>query len=149
MSREPTNGVGSSEPPITSENRDGLRVLIVEDYDDCAESMAVLLVLFGHNVRIACNGHGAIAAIEDFDPDVVLLDLGLPGMSGLELARRICRPKTRTRQLIVAVTGHARQCDRDDTRDAGIDLHLAKPVDPGVLKATLQQFQQTLRSETH
>ena len=134
----------SPDSPITPQSAGGLRVLIVEDHEDCAESLSELLLIYGHEPQIACNGPNAIQMFGIFDPDVVLLDLGLPGMSGLKLARHLSSAKSGERPLIVAVTGHGRQCDRDEAAEAGIDIHLLKPVNPALLKRTLDDFYKTL-----
>jgi DNA-binding response OmpR family regulator len=106
-----------------------LRVLIIEDDVDGAESMAVILRLAGFGVRFEINGSTGLAAADDFQPDIVLLDLGLPGLNGFEVAKRL--RKTNGAGLhIIAISGYCQSTDRERSRKAGIDQHLAKPVNP-------------------
>jgi two-component system, OmpR family, response regulator len=119
----------------------GLRILIAEDYEDGAESMALLLRLSGHQVAIARNGTAALEFARINKPDVVLLDLGLPLMSGFDVARKLSGPRPCRTPLLIAVTGWGREEDRRNAREAGIDLHLLKPVDPVALQCILGRFQ--------
>ncbi len=125
-------------------NGAGLHILIVDDNDDCAQSMAMLLRLYGHDVVIAPNGRIAVDKARADMPDVVLLDLGLPGMSGYEVAEQLCARRPRKTPLLVAVTGYGGEEDRRNSRKAGIDLHLLKPIDPNQLRAILETFQRVL-----
>jgi CheY-like chemotaxis protein len=88
-------------------------------------------------VRLACDGQEALEALPDYDPEVVLLDIGMPGMDGYELARRIRARSPGPRPAIVAVTGWAQEKDRRAAREAGFDHHLVKPAEIGALKALL------------
>ncbi|MCE9566061.1 MAG: response regulator [Planctomycetes bacterium] len=110
-----------------------LSVLIVEDHADTAESLAELLTLCGCDVRAVGSAPAALDAAEDQMPDVVLLDIGLPGMNGWEAARWLREQAVDKQPLVVAVTGYATDADRQRSADAGIDLHLAKPADPTAL----------------
>jgi CheY-like chemotaxis protein len=124
--REPPTGKARREPRR--------RILVVDDNFDAAESIARILKLFGHEVRCVQDGPNALAAARDYRPEVVVLDIGLPGMDGYEVARRLRRmdlPATR----IVAVTGYGQDEDRLRSRAAGFDEHLTKPVDPEVLQS--------------
>jgi signal transduction histidine kinase len=113
------------------------RVLIVDDNADVAESMALLLRLRGHDVRVAPDGAAALALCHEYAPDVVLLDLGLPGMGGHEVGRRLrCQPGL-DKALVVAVTGSVAETDRRLSREAGFDHHLVKPIDPDDLDRLL------------
>jgi CheY-like chemotaxis protein len=120
----------------------GLQILVVEDHEDNALSLALVLRFHGHDVRIARDASEAIAAARDALPEVVLLDIGLPGMNGYDLARRL-RLVLRNNQtpLLVAVTGYGQAEDRLRSAEAGIHLHLLKPVDPEELEATLRSWQ--------
>ena len=112
------------------------RVLVVDDNVDSAESLALLLQLEGHEVRIAHDGPSALAAAREERPEVVLLDIGLPaGMDGYEVAQRM-RPGLES-AIIVAVTGFGQEEDRRRAADAGFDGHLVKPVDMPALRRLL------------
>jgi CheY-like chemotaxis protein len=118
-----------------------LRVLMVEDYPDVATSTAEILRLSGHDVRLAVDGPTALKAAQADEPDVVLLDLGLPKMDGYEVARRLtasCGHKP----YLIAVSGHGRAEDRRRSAEAGIDLHLLKPADPAWLLRVLEERHQ-------
>ena len=110
-----------------------LSILIVEDHADTAESLAELLTLCGCDVRVAGSAPEALDAADDQMPDVVLLDIGLPGMDGWEAARWLREQATGKQPLVVAVTGYGSDADRQRSADAGIDLHLTKPADPADL----------------
>lgn len=113
------------------------RVLVVDDNIDAAESLALMLRLRGHTVWVAFDGAAALELTRDHNPDVFLLDLGLPGVDGFELARQLrARPES-ARALFVALTGWGQDADRDRSREAGFDVHLTKPVDPDALLALL------------
>ena len=117
-----------------------LRVLLVEDDADNAASLAMLLRLWGHEVQTVGDGPAALQAARESPPDVALLDLGLPGMSGHEVARRLQAPVQGKRPLLIAVTGFGEEKDRCKSEQAGIDLHLLKPVDPEILLRVLARF---------
>ena len=112
-------------------------ILVVEDNDDVAQSLAMLLASDGHSVRIVPDGPLAIEAARILTPDVVLLDLGLPGMSGYEVARRIREDTAWAGVTIIALSGYAAEEHRLLAKQAGCDLHLVKPVDPDVLLTML------------
>src|SRR4051794_20172054 len=108
---------------MTIENHvPGLNILIVEDNWDTAESMATILRIHGHQVQIARNGTDAVRQVEVDEPDVVLLDIGLPGMSGYAVASAIHDQMLRKTPLLIAVTGYGRDGDRQRCAAAGIDL---------------------------
>jgi two-component system, sensor histidine kinase len=132
---------------ITEPNpaRKGLHVLVVEDHSPSAASIELLLRLSGHEVRIAGDGRAALESIQADKPDVVLLDIGLPGdMDGYEVAKWIGEQPSDRRPFLVAVTGLDGEEDRRHSKMAGIDLHLAKPVDAGQLQSLLARFQQVV-----
>ena len=117
---------------------DARRILVVEDNPDAAATMRDFLELSGHEVQLALNGAAGIEAARQFHPEVVLCDIGLPGMTGFEVAEELRRdPATRSAKLI-AVTGYGRDEDRKRSKEAGFDLHLTKPVDPAQLRAVLR-----------
>ena len=104
------------------------RVLVVDDNADAADSLAMLLEVRGDEVRIAYDGLEALEAEEAFKPGIVLLDIGMPKLSGYDVARRI-RESRGDAVLIVAITGWGQEDDRQRARDAGFDHHFTKPVD--------------------
>jgi CheY-like chemotaxis protein len=106
------------------------RILVVDDNADSAESLALLLQLSGHVVRTEFDGGAAVEAAREFAPDIVLLDIGLPVLSGYEVAQRIRQAKGSPRPLLVALTGWGQEEDRRRSTEAGFDTHLVKPVDP-------------------
>ncbi|MEA3124522.1 MAG: two-component system, OmpR family, response regulator [Caballeronia sp.] len=104
------------------------RVLLVDDSVDAAEAMSMLLETLGHEVRVMNDGPSALSMVDDFAPDVVILDIGLPGMDGFEVAREMrARAVTKT-ALLIALTGYGADSDKQKARDAGFDHHLVKPV---------------------
>jgi CheY-like chemotaxis protein len=116
-----------------------LHVLIVDDDPDNASAMAIMLELSGHAVEIAQDGPTALAKLaKKKGADVVLLDLGMPGMDGWEVARMIYEQATETRPYIIAVSGRGMRADKARSRESGIDLHLVKPVEPETLETILQ-----------
>jgi len=108
------------------------RVLVVDDNHDSADVLALLLELSGHTVRVAHDGLNAVDICADFQPDLVVLDIGLPGLNGYEAAKRI-RRQTGRQPVLVALSGWGQDEDRVRSSAAGFDSHLVKPVDHGVL----------------
>jgi CheY-like chemotaxis protein len=123
----------------TADNSNGppRRILVVDDNADAAESMGLLLRIAGHDVRIAHDGVAGLAAAQESLPDVVLLDIGLPGIDGYEVARRMRAQPGSEKVLLVALTGYGQEEDLRKSREAGFDHHLVKPVDPTSLSALL------------
>lgn len=128
------------EEPATPEPLGGpIRILLIEDNQDAAETLHDLLELSGHTVEIAFSGPAGVKVAEQFHPDVVLCDIGLPGMDGYEVARLLRgNPETAGTRLI-AVTGYGQDEDRARAREAGFDLHLTKPVEPSHLERILRE----------
>ncbi|HEV2855645.1 MAG TPA: MEDS domain-containing protein [Thermoanaerobaculia bacterium] len=125
--------------PVAAATPGSRKILLVEDNLDAAATMRDFLELSGHEVELAASGADGVQAARQFHPEVVLCDLGLPGMSGFEVAAELRRdPATRTAKLI-AVTGYGREEDRRKSKEAGFDLHLTKPVDPIQLRALLEE----------
>ena len=114
----------------------GRRVLIVDDNVDAADSLGMMLELKGHTIQTVHDGSAALRAIQSFSPDVVLLDIELPDMSGYEIARRIRSNGDGKSITLIALTGRGQQDDKDRAREAGFDEHFTKPVDISLL-ATL------------
>jgi CheY-like chemotaxis protein len=110
---------------------------VVDDNRDAAVSLAMLLRLDGYEVRTVYDGPGALEVAEEFLPSIILLDIGLPGMDGYEVARRLRQHPSLAGAFLVAVTGYSQEEDRRRSREAGFDHYLVKPVDPQVLTLLL------------
>ena len=108
------------------------RVLVVDDNEDAADSLATLLGVMGYEVRTAYDGPEAITAADEFQPAVALLDIGLPQLSGYDIARHV-RERRGKDVLLVAITGWGQEGDKLKAREAGFDHHFTKPADFGVL----------------
>jgi signal transduction histidine kinase len=115
------------------------RVLVVEDHQDTSETLRDLLELAGFEVEIAASGADGVAAARQFHPDVVLCDLGLPGMNGYEVASTLRRDPATASARLIAMTGYGGEEDRRRSHEAGFDVHLTKPVDPGLLRRLLSE----------
>jgi PAS domain S-box-containing protein len=113
------------------------RVLVVDDNTDAADSLGMLLQFLGAEVMVVHDGESALAAMKTFNPAVVLLDLGMPGMNGLEVARRMREDPARRDTTLVALTGWGQREDRRRTHEAGFDYHLVKPADMSTLQSIL------------
>jgi len=116
------------------------RVLVVDDNHDSADMMAALLNAWGHDVRTEYDGHSAIAAASQFRPEVVLLDIGLPGMNGYDVAMQLRNSAQLQSPVLVAVTGYGQDDDRQRVHEAGFDHHLIKPVDPAALEKIIDSL---------
>ena len=114
----------------------GSRILVVDDSVDSAETLGELLKIWGHDVCLAHDGPAAVAAARDYRPEIVLLDIGLPGMDGFAVATELRKEGTAGR-LLVALTGYGEQQDKERAREAGFDHHLVKPIDPDRLQKLL------------
>jgi PAS domain S-box-containing protein len=124
-------------PEQVPEQKETLRVLVVEDEVAVAEMLVMLLELWGHVVRAAHDGPTALAAVQTFQPEVILCDIGLPGMDGYELARQLQLQEGPTKAILIAVTGYGQEEDRRRAERAGFDRHMTKPVDPAALEELL------------
>jgi PAS domain S-box-containing protein len=113
------------------------RVLVVDDNIDSAATLGMLLKYLGADVRVVNDGEAALSEVESYQPDVVLLDIGMPGMDGLEVARRIRKHEEFDRITLIALTGWGQEGDRRRTEEAGFDHHLIKPADVAALQALL------------
>jgi CheY-like chemotaxis protein len=116
------------------------RVLVIEDNADVRESLGMLLTMWGHAVDYAESGPDGVARARDLRPDIALIDIGLPGLNGYEVARHIREHKDGWgRQMkLIALTGYGRDADRDEAIASGFDTHLVKPIDPDILAKLLQ-----------
>jgi CheY-like chemotaxis protein len=113
----------------------------VEDNADSAESLAMLLRFKGHEVLIAPDGPSALAMGRSFEPQVVLCDIGLPGINGYEVAARLRKQRALKQTPLIALTGYGHEESRRHATEAGFDYHLVKPVDPGALNLLLASLQ--------
>jgi CheY-like chemotaxis protein len=116
------------------------RVLIVDDNEDAANSLALVLKLSGHETASVYSAADALTHATEFKPDVVLLDIGLPGMNGYEVAQKMRELPGLRNVRLVAVTGYGRSDDRLRAREAGFDEHLTKPVEMAVLDQALARL---------
>ena len=116
----------TAQPPAKASTR--CRVLVVDDNVDAALSMARLLEMTGHEFRLAYDGPSALEAVMNYQPDMVLLDIGLPGLDGFEVAQQIRQKAALSKIVLVALTGYGQDADRRLSQDAGFDYHLVKPA---------------------
>ncbi len=131
-------------PPESSPPQAGCRVLVVDDNLDAAESIAMFLSLAGHEVKTVGDGPQALSCAPEFQPEVVVLDIGLPGLDGYEVARRLRRMPQTCDILLIALTGYGQQSDQAQAKDAGFDEHLVKPTDPELLAHLIFKRQEAL-----
>jgi PAS domain S-box-containing protein len=117
-----------------------LRILVVDDNADAAESLAMLVRLYGHEVKAVHSGVDALNLLKTYTPQIAILDLSMPMMDGIELAHHIRLNKALDKMVLIALTGLAQTTDRENTRDAGFQRHLVKPVDPHQLQGLLSEL---------
>jgi CheY-like chemotaxis protein len=115
------------------------RIAVVDDNENAAQMLSMLLKALGHEVRTAFDGLGALKLAEEFRPDVVLLDIGMPKLDGYETARRIRQQPWGQKMVLAALTGWGQDEDKRRTRAAGFDHHLVKPVEPSLLQRFLSE----------
>jgi PAS domain S-box-containing protein len=130
-------GAETTEPSLAPQSRarhSAARVLMVEDNPDSAESFVMILELLGHHVRLVHDGSQALEAAHSNVPDVMLIDIGLPGMDGYELAAAVRNDPALKHLVLVAITGYGREEDKHHAMAAGFDYHLVKPIDLGILQ---------------
>lgn len=117
------------------------RLLVVDDNKDAAESMSMLLEMWGHEVAFAFDGPSALETAEQWQPEAVFLDIGLPGMDGYEVAERLRELPHAKDAVLIAITGYGQDDDRLRSVRAGIDHHLVKPVAPDALRSLIDSLQ--------
>jgi len=117
------------------------RLLVVDDNRDAAESMSMLLELWGHDVAYAYDGPSALETAEQWHPEAVFLDIGLPGMDGYEVAEKLRELPNAKGAVLIAITGYGQEDDRLRSLRAGIDHHLVKPVAPDALRSLIDSLQ--------
>jgi signal transduction histidine kinase/CheY-like chemotaxis protein len=131
----PQAAATAAETPAAAEpSRRARRVLVADDNIDAGESLAMLLRLDGHEVQLATNGAQAVELFDRMKPEIAILDIGMPGLNGYEVARRI-RQKARNDVMLIAVTGWGQEADKARAAESGFDHHFTKPVEPAVLSA--------------
>ncbi len=116
------------------------RILVVDDNQDAADSLGILLQMLGATVYVVHDGLSALSAIDFFRPEVVMLDLGMPEIDGYEVARRIRERPDSAAIVLIALSGRGKESDRGDTRDAGFAHHIVKPAEIGALQALLSSL---------
>lgn len=117
------------------------RLLVVDDNKDAAESMSMLLEMWGHEVAFAYDGPSALQTAKQWQPEAVFLDIGLPGMDGYEVAERLRELPQARDVVLIAITGYGQEDDRLRSQRAGIDHHLVKPVAPDALRNLIDSLQ--------
>jgi CheY-like chemotaxis protein/two-component sensor histidine kinase len=117
----------------------GRRILVADDNQDAADSLAMILELGGHDVRVAHDGRAALSVAQTFRPDTVLLDIGMPHLNGYEVAQALRQEPWGSEMCLIALTGWGQESDRQRAIDAGFDRHLTKPVDTVALEALLSK----------
>jgi CheY-like chemotaxis protein len=140
-SAETEAGIAARENDVVS----GLRILVVEDYAESARNLEHLLGLLGHEVVLAFDGATALAMAQQQEPDVVILDIGLPDADGWEVAKSLQEQAALKRPFFIAVTGYDGEEAKRRSAEAGVDLHLVKPIDPQELAAVLSRFQRIIK----
>jgi CheY-like chemotaxis protein len=114
------------------------RVLVVDDHPDTAEVLSVLFHMLGHETRCALRGRDALQLAREMDPDLILLDLGLPDITGYEVIRELRADPRGSDRFIAAVTGHARPSDMSRSALEGFDEHIVKPIDISKIRDVLR-----------
>ena len=145
---EDTTTVPPAADAVNGVSVGGLRILVADDNEDAAESLAAMLELMGHTVRYVHDGEAAVQASLDFDPQVTLLDIGMPKFNGYEACRRIRSGPGGARMTMIAVTGWGQSEDKHASQKADFNRHLVKPVDPVVLCALLAEITAHVESES-
>jgi PAS domain S-box-containing protein len=125
---------GADAPTVATACR---RVMVADDNKDAADALAMLLELAGHEVRVAHCGRAALSVAQTFRPEVALIDIGMPDLSGYEVAKELRRESWGAGIHLIALTGWGRDDDRQRAKDAGFDRHMTKPVDPGAVEAMI------------
>jgi two-component system CheB/CheR fusion protein len=134
------DGIDGVAPGLAPAIPPGRRILVVDDSRDSASSLAILLGAMGNEVKVAGDGYAALELATAFRPDVVLLDIGMPGMSGYEVAQRMRQIPELRDAVMVAQTGWGQEEDRRRTAEAGFEAHLVKPIDPAALEELMSRL---------
>ncbi|HEX2239493.1 MAG TPA: response regulator [Gammaproteobacteria bacterium] len=126
-----------SASPTEADHSSTRRILVADDNAAAADTLAELLSLFGNEVQVVHDGQAALKTFSAWRPDVILLDIGMPGMDGYEVARRVREQTASGKVMLIALTGWGQEKDRKLAREAGFDHHLLKPVDLQALQALM------------
>jgi CheY-like chemotaxis protein len=137
MTANTTSGMSESNEAKTRSRNTGKRILVIEDNRDSADILRLLLECYGYQVEVAYTGPDGVKAAEQYQPDVVLCDIGLPGLDGYGVARRLRDNPATAKAGLIAVTAYGQDEDRRRSHEAGFEHHLVKPVDPDVLQRVL------------
>jgi CheY-like chemotaxis protein len=137
MQPEPAAITGMPDGPSRAPKQ--LRILVVEDNRDAADSLKLVLELYGYDVAVAYTGPAGVERAREWRPDVIVCDLGLPGLDGYGVARALRRDPATAGARMIAVTGYGGDEDRQKSREAGFDGHLTKPADPTALHDLLSR----------
>lgn len=132
--------VNRATAPSVNTTPPHFRILVVDDNQDSALSMAMMLSIMGHETRTAHDGESAVSSAESFLPDVVLLDIGLPKLNGYEVAQRIRENVWGQSMFLIAVTGWGQDEDRARSSEVGLNVHMVKPVEPSALERLLSDL---------
>lgn len=132
--------VNRATAPSVNTTPPRFRILVVDDNQDSALSMAMMLSIMGHETRTAHDGESAVSSAESFLPDVVLLDIGLPKLNGYEVAQRIRENVWGQSMFLIAVTGWGQDEDRARSSEVGLNVHMVKPVEPSALERLLSDL---------
>ena len=128
----------TAAPARSAEQIYGRRILVVDDNADAAESTAAFLRLEGHEVKTVADGNEALGSVRVFAPHVVVLDIGLPGIDGYAVARRMREQGDTSHTLLLALTGYGAREDREKALEAGFDYHFVKPTDPRQIQRAIE-----------
>jgi CheY-like chemotaxis protein len=128
----------SAAPVSEASSPSRRRILVVDDNEDSGATLATWLQITGHEVNRLRDGNDLLAVVEAFRPEAILMDIGLPGMNGYELARQLRADNRFDKILLIAITGYGSPEDRQQSRDAGFNAHLVKPAELEVLLQLLQ-----------
>jgi CheY-like chemotaxis protein len=131
--------LAEAAPPVESARRPRRKVVVADDTEDSADMMRELLEMDGHDVHVANDGQAAVELIGRVAPDAAVLDIGMPGLDGYEVARRV-RAEGRS-VFLIAITGWGQEADRERAHAAGFDMHLTKPADPEEIRRLLASQQ--------
>ena len=128
----------TTAPELTRSTARKLRVLVIDDNEDAAESLAMMIELDGHEIRTVYNGAAALELAGCFRPDLVFCDIGLPKMDGYEVARRLRLEAEHSATVLVALTGWGSEEDKRKTKEAGFDHHFIKPAEGAEIESIIR-----------